>query len=99
MNETYAKLSFEHEISLIRLRTILLRCIGASINVCLFVPSVKSNGVSNNEITHALSNGIDESAVKHLNIFSNVIEELKEQYTYFKENPPKSISKVSNCDL
>lgn len=93
MNEEYAKLSFEHEVKLIRLRTMLLRCIGASINVCLYA-SPTQNNQNNTSNNHPEKNGLDESYTKHLNTFMNVIDELKEMYTSFVASPPKEIPRV-----
>lgn len=94
MNDEYAKLSFEHEVKLIRLRTMLLRCIGASINVCLYASPTKDSQ-NNSTNSHPQKNGIDDSYTKHLDIFMNVIVELRDMYTSFVENPPKEIPRVS----
>lgn len=95
MNETFAKLSFSHEISLIRLRTIILRCIGASINVSLFaLPLPKMNQTANSENSSEHSNGIDGTWSRHLDTFFNVIEELRELYKSFLENPAEELPKV-----
>lgn len=93
LTEEYAKLSFEHEVKLIRLRTMLLRCIGASINVCLYASPTRTNQ-NNTSNNHPQENGLEDSYTKHLSIFMNVIDELKETFKSFVENPPKEIPRV-----
>lgn len=94
MNEKYAKLSFLHEVSLIRLRTMILRCIGASINVSLYVSPPKPNSTAN-EHSHEESNGVDETISRHLDTFCNVIKELRETYKSILENPVEELPQVN----
>lgn len=100
MNEKFTKLSFEHDVALIRLRTMILRCLGASIDVCLSSTHSSTNGQENKSSDQVnaddLDNGVDKSVSKHLDTFNNVIEELRQTYKSFLENPPERIPDVSS---
>ncbi|XP_065205468.1 N-alpha-acetyltransferase 25, NatB auxiliary subunit [Planococcus citri] len=100
MNDEYAKLSFDNEVSLIRLRTMILRCIGASINVSLCAstatsstPTNKNDEIMAKEDSYAKTNGVDEPHLRQLQIFMGVIEELRELYKNSLQKPPKDIPK------
>ena len=85
------KITFEHDISLIRLRTMLLRCLGASIKVCSLVTPQKS---SNAGEEHLVEVGVDGIHSKNLLKFSTCIEELRETQRSCIENPSEEIPKV-----
>lgn len=94
INDKYAKLSFDNEVSLIRLRTMILRCIGASINVSLCATPNKTDEIIN-ENSHANTNGVEEPYVKQLEIFKGVIEELRDLHKDSLENPSEDIPRVN----
>ncbi len=99
MNEKWRQLSFEHEVNLIRLRTMILRCIGASVNLCLPPMPLKNDQTVEGENSYAHSNGLDDSSSKLLDTYCNVIKELKEMFTSFTENPPQEVPKVGTVAL